>query len=76
MKFKKHLPSDSLDGKAMISLEEGSTLEDLLNILNIQINEPKLIMINGISQGISTKVNNQLLKEGDIVSIFPPIAGG
>jgi molybdopterin converting factor small subunit len=76
MNFKKYLPADSLDGKAMISLEEGSTLEDLLKILNIPVNEPKIIVVNGISKGISAKVSDQLLKEGDIVSIFPPVAGG
>ena len=76
MDFKKYLPSDSINGKAEICLKEGSTLEDLLKTLGIPVNQPKIIVINGISQGVSTKVGEQVLKEEDVVSIFPPVAGG
>ena len=74
--YKKYLPPDSIGGKAMISIEEGSTPEDLLNMLGIPINEPKMIVINGVPHGVATKVNTQSLNEGDIVSIFPPVSGG
>jgi molybdopterin converting factor small subunit len=74
--FKKYLPPDAVDGKAIISLDEGSTLEDLLNILTIPTDEPKMLLINGLSQGIFTKVNPYPLKEGDTIVLFPPAGGG
>ena len=73
MKFKKYLPPDSVDGKAVMSLEEGSTLEDLMNILGIAGDEPKIVVINGISHGVA---DSQILKEGDVVSFFAPVGGG
>ncbi|HJX32506.1 MAG TPA: MoaD/ThiS family protein [Thermodesulfobacteriota bacterium] len=74
--FKKYLPKDAIEGKAIISLDEGSTLEDLLNILTIPTDEPKMILINGLSQGVFTKVNPTPLKEGDTIVLFPPAGGG
>ena len=74
--LKKYLPSGSINGKATICLKGGSTLEDLLKTLDIPANEPRIIVINGISQGVSTKVSEHILQEGDVVSIFPPVAGG
>lgn len=77
MKFKAYLPSNSEGGKAMLSLEEGSTFSDLLNSLAIPVDEPKLVIINGISRGISSdKVKTEKLSDGDVVAIFPPAGGG
>ena len=73
MKFEKYLPPDSVDGKAMIVLEEGKTLEDLINILGIPIDEPRIVVINGISHGVA---NASVLAEGDIVAFFAPVGGG
>lgn len=74
--FQKYLPPDAVNGRAVISLEEGITLEELLNILGIPRDKPKMILINGLSQGVCTQVKPQTLKQGDIVSIFPPAGGG
>ncbi len=76
MTLKKYLPAEPSEDRAMVALDEGSTFEDLLNILGIPIDQPKLVIINGISQGVTTEVNNRLLQEGDIVCIFPPAGGG
>jgi len=76
MKFKTYLPSDSIDGKAMISLKDGATVADLLGALGIPLDEQKLIIINGISRGVSGTVNAKTLGDGDVVAIFPPAAGG
>lgn len=76
MKFKTYYPSDSSDGKAMISLKDGATFADLLDTLAIPRDEPKLVIINGISWGVSDTVNAETLSDGDVVAIFPPAAGG
>lgn len=72
MKFKKYLPADSSDGKAMVSLEEGP-LEGLLKILGVPGDEQGVVVINGISRGMDS---SQVLKDGDVVAFFAPVAGG
>lgn len=76
MQFKNYLPSDSQDDKAIISLKEGATVDDLLKTIGIPNDEPKLLVINGVSQGTTTDSNTQVLKDRDVVSIFPPVGGG
>lgn len=80
MKFRDYLPPDSTDGRAIISVEEGATFEAMLNLLGIPVGEPKIVVINGISHGLSNAVNfhvlKEVLKEGDVVSIFSPVGGG
>ena len=73
MKFRKYLPAGASDGKAIISLTEGSTLEDLRTTLSIPVEVQGGAVINGISCGVD---NSQVLKEGDVVSFFSPVAGG
>lgn len=76
MKFKNYLPSNSSGGKALVSLKNNAKMADLLDILGIPLEEPKLIIINGISRGVSNSVKTETLNEGDVVAIFPPAGGG
>ncbi|MEW6443735.1 MAG: MoaD/ThiS family protein [bacterium] len=76
MKFRDYLPPTASDGKVMMSLREGSTFADLLSELGIPLAEPKLVVVNGISQGVSDTVNELKLNDGDIVAVFPPAGGG
>lgn len=73
MKFRKYLPSDSVDGRAVVSLEKGSTLQDLMRTLGIPEDEKGTAVINGISYGVT---ETQVLADGDVVSFFAPVAGG
>jgi len=76
MKFKGYLPVGTADGKALITLDSGSTFEELLHKIGMPVNEDKIIVINGISHKQGNKVNALQLEEGDTVAVFPPIAGG
>lgn len=50
---------------------EGTTILDVANDLEIPREELALTMINGIL----VEVEN-ILSEGDVLSIFPPVGGG
>jgi hypothetical protein len=77
MKFREYLPPHSADGKAIVSLSDGATFADLLHALRIPLDEPKLVVLNGISQGIATEETNaEKLTDGDVVAIFQPAGGG
>jgi len=73
MTFREYLPPESVNGKSAMSLDEGSTLEDIMHILGIPMDKTRIVVINGISHGVDT---NTTLEEGDIVSFFAPVGGG
>jgi molybdopterin converting factor small subunit len=54
-----------------MTVENGTTIGGLLNILKINHSITKILMVNGVQKDIETE-----LHEGDVVSVFPPIAGG
>ncbi len=54
-----------------IEIENNSTCDDLLRILNIPLDLPILIFING-----AAKEKRCLLHQGDEVSIVPTLDGG
>ena len=55
----------------LMEIEEGTTIAALLDHLKIPREQPKIIFLNGI-HAEGTKV----LKDGDRLGIFPPLAGG
>ena len=65
------LPPDSQNKRARMTVENGTTIGGLLNILKINHRITKILMVNGVQKVIETE-----LHEGDVVSVFPPIAGG
>jgi len=66
-----YLPKGSLKSSCVLEVECPNSVADVLNQLRIPSDHPKIILING-SPGKET----DLLKEGDILSIFPPVEGG
>jgi len=52
-------------------VSEGTTIHGLLGLLSVPLDAVKVIFLNGIhAQG------DEVLKEGDRVGVFPPVAGG
>ncbi len=76
MEYRKYLPDDAVEGKTMVTVEEGTMVDGLLESFGIPLDEPKILVINGVSHGACATVNDQPLKDGDVVAIFPPVGGG
>ena len=55
----------------LVEIEEGTTIETLLDHLKIPRGQPKIIFLNGVHAEGTTVLN-----EGDRLGIFPPLAGG
>ncbi len=66
-----YLPKGSDRFSCKMSIDGHTRIQDILSRLNIPEEMPKIILVNGIHGK-----NDQVLKEGDVVSIFPPVAGG
>jgi molybdopterin converting factor small subunit len=66
-----YLPKGSSRFSCKMEVDGSTRVQDILSRLKIPDEFPKIILINGVHAK-----KDQLLKEGDVLSIFPPVAGG
>ena len=66
-----YLPKGSGRFSCWVEIDGHTRVQDILTKLNIPEEMPKIILINGVHGK-----KDQVLKEGDVLSIFPPVAGG
>jgi molybdopterin converting factor small subunit len=69
--FKQYLPEKSSGNSCMVEAGEGTRVRDLLARMNIPPAAPKVIFLNGVHAK-----GDEVLKDGDRVGAFPPVAGG
>lgn len=62
---------ENRDKEMMIELGEGSTIKDIIEILNISREDAAILLVNGLGAEL-----DKILEDNDTVSIFPPIGGG
>jgi molybdopterin converting factor small subunit len=66
-----YLPPGSSRFSCRLGIAEATSIEEVLKRLAIPEDTPKIILVNGIHAG-----KGDTLKEGDVLSVFPPVAGG
>jgi molybdopterin converting factor small subunit len=66
-----YLPKGSSQFSCRIEADEKTRIQDILTKLKIPETIPKIILVNGIHAK-----KDQPLKKGDVLSVFPPVAGG
>ncbi len=69
--FRAFLPAGSKTFSFTKSLEEETTVEEILRELKLPEQTPKIIIVNGIHAE-----PGRVLRDGDILSLFPPVGGG
>jgi molybdopterin converting factor small subunit len=69
--FREYLPEGNDGHSSMLELVAGTKVDSVLEQMKLPKDIPKIILINGIQ-----KTADDTLKEGDTLSVFPPIAGG
>jgi molybdopterin converting factor small subunit len=69
--LRKYLPGETPDGLCRVEVEEGATIRSLFAQIHIPADAPKIVFLNGIHAK-----GDEVLKEGDRVGAFPPVAGG
>lgn len=64
-------------GRAHLELAPGTTLGDLLEKLEVPPLQAQMTLVNGLQVPRTLGVREaRVLEEGDVVAIFPPVAGG
>jgi molybdopterin converting factor small subunit len=69
--LRKYLPPGASGHKVLLELESGSTIAHVLRRLKIPEGLAKITLRNGVHAPRETP-----LADGDVLSLFPPIAGG
>ena len=69
--LRSHLPGLPLGSSALIETQQGCSAGDLLDRLGIPRTQTKSLFVNGLKQDFG-----YVLKDGDELAVFPPIAGG
>lgn len=67
----KYLPPGALNRKAVIEVKDDATAREVMNQLGIPPELPNILLVSG-RQAPDTTV----LKDGETLSVFPPLAGG
>ena len=68
----KYMPQEAVKkGQGSLEVGEGITIKALLENLKVPLETVKLIFLNGIHAK-----DNEVLKDGDRLGVFPPVAGG
>ena len=65
------LPPDSRDGAAVLEVPEGSTVHDAVRRLGIPADLERVTLLNGGDSAPDAR-----LRPGDVLTVFPPLAGG
>ena len=66
-----YLPEKTGGNSCVVEVEEGTRIKELISRMGIPQEGPKFIFLNGVhAEG------DEMLKDGDRLGIFPPVAGG
>ncbi len=67
----KYLPPGAQNRKAVMEVKDGTTVRDVMDQLGIPQDLSNILLVNG-----RQSPDSAVLKDGEILSIFPPLAGG
>ncbi len=68
----RYMPAQGATGfPEMLEVAEGLTIQELLRQLQVPPEAVKVVFLNGLHAS-----GDQVLKQGDRLGIFPPVAGG
>jgi len=66
-----YLPPGAENRKAVIDVGDGATAREIMTLLGIPQDYPNILLVNGKQAHPQT-----VLKDGETLAIFPPLAGG
>jgi molybdopterin converting factor small subunit len=66
-----YLPEEKKGNSCVVEVQPGTTIRQLFLRLRVPPDAPKIIFLNGIHAR-----EDEILKDGDRVGAFPPVAGG
>ena len=71
----KHLPPDADRHRVSAEVPAGTTAVQLLNRYRVPLKQAHLVLRNGVYLDPAQR-EQTLLEEGDVIAVWPPVAGG
>lgn len=69
--LRKYLPNAQLGEETIMEISKGTTVKNILDILNIEKEQAKIVFVNSTHQTLDYELQNN-----DLLVIFPPVGGG
>jgi sulfur carrier protein ThiS len=69
------LPADVQGHSVVVDVPDGITVYDLMDRFQVPREQAHLVVCNGIFVPPSQR-HNQVLRNGDTIALWPPVAGG
>jgi sulfur-carrier protein len=70
-----HLPQPSKTNSVVLEVAADSTIQSVIDQFHLPSNLVHLVLVNGVYVYPTARITAKL-KEGDVLAIWPPIAGG
>ena len=71
-----YLPADANANSSLLEIDADTTVCQIIEKFQIPLHEAHLILLNGVFVEPGTRNRAGLLREGDTLAIWPPVAGG
>jgi len=71
----KYLPDGAVKNQVELTVAEGATVMDVIHSVNLPSEYCHLVLIDGVYVAPSER-DTRILKEGEALAIWPPVAGG
>lgn len=71
----KHLPPEAVRHRVQVEIEPGMTAHALLDRYQVPFEQAHLVLRNGVFLHQEER-NQTLLEDGDVIAVWPPVAGG
>jgi sulfur carrier protein ThiS len=71
-----YLPAEAREGnRVALELAEGTPIADVIEPFRLPHKQVHLVLVNGIYVAPAERLS-RVMKDGDVLAIWPPIAGG
>ncbi len=70
------LPSDAVNNAIEIEVPDDVTLHQVIDRFNVQHKDAHLVLVNGRYYDEEARDQPGILKETDVIAVWPPVAGG
>lgn len=71
-----YLPAAAVNNSIEIEVEQQTTLHQIIDRFSVPRKDAHLVLINGTYFGFDERDEPGVLKEGDVLAVWPPVAGG
>lgn len=70
------LPPSAQNNSVEIEVKPDATLHQVIDTFSVPHKDAHLVLVNGTYYGFDERDDAGLLNEGDVVAVWPPVAGG